>query len=110
MTYSVIWTRFLVYSFFWSGKDKMSPSIHEQETVSRVVEIPAAITPVTLTINEYLTKECQSMKDRQRKLQEEFQEKQRQMQGIKETLLVISGAIQAIEHVMAHVSEAEVPS
>lgn len=52
---------------------------------------------------DYLLSENRMLQDRQRHLQEQLQNKAKEMQGIRETILVVSGALQAIQHVATHV-------
>ena len=54
----------------------------------------------------YLQQEEQNLSERQRVLQEQLQNKNREIQTIRETMLVVSGALQAIQHVSGHVRTA----
>jgi molecular chaperone GrpE (heat shock protein) len=58
--------------------------------------------PKKESITTYLKNELNSLRERQKSLQEEFQNKNKEMANIRETLLVVSGALQAIEHVSNH--------
>lgn len=60
-----------------------------------------AIEPPSIT--DFLDSELKALQVRQRQIQDDLQEKTREVQSLRETLLVVSGALQAVQHVAHHV-------
>lgn len=58
------------------------------------------------SIKEYIAKETQGLKERQAKAQEELLEKQKQAQALRDTLLIMSGAMQTLEHIANQLQQA----
>jgi hypothetical protein len=53
-------------------------------------------------LSDYLVNESRQLIERQKALQEQLQAKSKEMQSIRETILVVSGALQAVEHIANH--------
>jgi uncharacterized protein YoxC len=64
---------------------------------------PAPVVSETPSISEFLETEVKALQVRQRQIQDDLQEKTREAQTLRETLLVVSGALQAVQHVAQHV-------
>lgn len=56
----------------------------------------------TNPLKEYITNEYKMLVQKQNSLQQELQVKAKEIQSIRETILVVSGAMQALQHVGTH--------
>ncbi len=55
----------------------------------------------------YLTAEIQTLKAKQKTIQESLQNKGKELQVMRETLLVVSGALQGLQHVLGYIEHKE---
>lgn len=94
-----------------------SPTLHTQ-TMDALADMlnhlrePVDETPPSPydAILGYLRKETSALQARQTALQETLQAKTREMQTTRETLLVISGALQGLQHVQTFLAEQQAPA
>jgi uncharacterized protein YlxW (UPF0749 family) len=65
---------------------------------------PAAQSPsIADKVNVYLEKEIESLRAKQATIQEEIDKKNKEASTLRETLLVVNGALQGIQHVKSFI-------
>lgn len=101
------------FFFFVYGKNKMTtekrmPASEPDSELSELVEsfqkfipAPSVVTqgPTTPETLAYLTTEMQNLKRRQTVIQEQIEGKNNEIVSLRETLLVVSGALQGLQHI-----------
>ncbi len=69
---------------------------------------PAPSPPPSIPIAKlqaYLTKEVDMLEKRQQAAQEAIEAKAKELQGLRENMLVISGALQGVQHIKAYLDQ-----
>lgn len=83
----------------------------DKEDFNELVESLDKIHPVEPSFHEkitaYLEKEMQNLQEKQGNIKKEIDQKNKDVAVLRETLLVVNGALQGIQHVHAYVNQAE---
>lgn len=78
-----------------------------KELVENLDKIQAVQAPPSFhdKVNAYLEKEIENLRKKQGTIQEEIDKKNKEAATLRETLLVVNGALQGMQHVQSYVTQ-----